>query len=86
MTLTGAQTKAFLTGTTDDAGTRWELVLKALLADPPTFEPAEIDETDDAAGAAEVFSAAKGAEIDRRPHRPGDRIDRGARPIPSWTP
>ena len=63
VTLTGAQTKAFLTGTTDDAGTRWELVLKALLADPPTFEPAEIDETDDAAAAAEVFSAAKGAEI-----------------------
>jgi hypothetical protein len=63
VTMTGAQTKAFLTGTTDDAGPRWEIVLKALLANPPTFEPAEIAETDDAAAAAAVFSAAEGAEI-----------------------
>ena len=35
VTLTGAQTKAFLAGTTDDAGTRWEIVLTALLSDPP---------------------------------------------------
>ena len=66
MTLTGAQAKAFLAGTTDDAGARWEIVLKALLADPPSFEPAEIDETDDAAAPRSVFSAAKGAEVARR--------------------
>ena len=79
LTLTGAQTKAFLMGTTDDGGTRWEIVLKALLADPPSFEPAEIAESDDATSAAEVFSAAKGAEITDVPTDAGDRIDRGAR-------
>jgi hypothetical protein len=69
LTMSGAQTKAFLTGTTDDAGPRWEIVLKALLANPPEFQTGEIAESDDAAAAAEVFGAARGADISDVPTR-----------------
>jgi hypothetical protein len=60
ISMTGPQTKAFLAGATDDAGARWEIVLKALLADPPPLTAAD---SDDAEAAAEVFASVAGAEI-----------------------
>lgn len=67
LTLTGQQTKAFLAGSTDDAATRWEIVLTALLADPPPIEAADLEDTDDAEAAAGVFAAAEGAEVTQVP-------------------
>jgi hypothetical protein len=63
VTLTGPQVKAFLTGTTDDGPERWEIVLTALLADPPTLQADQLDETDDADAAAEIVTRATGAQV-----------------------
>ncbi|HEY6566960.1 MAG TPA: LCP family protein, partial [Actinomycetota bacterium] len=67
VTLTGKQVKAFLAGSTDDAATRWEFVLTALLEDPPALEEADIAETDDAQAASEVFAGAQGADVTQVP-------------------
>jgi hypothetical protein len=62
VTLTGAQVRAFLAGTTDDAGTRWELVSLALLAEPPTLEAGDVAEGD-AETASTVLVGARGAQV-----------------------
>jgi hypothetical protein len=63
ITLTGPQARAFLAGTTDDAATRWEIVLVSLLSDPPALEPSEILDTDHAEVASATFEAARGAQV-----------------------
>ncbi len=67
LTLSGRQTKAFLAGSTDDAATRWEIVLTALLSDPPALESTDLVETDDAQAAATVFAGAQGADMTQIP-------------------
>ncbi len=67
VTLTGQQAKAFLAGSTDDAATRWEIVLAALLADPPALEASDLVETDGAEVAATVFAGAAGADMAQMP-------------------
>jgi hypothetical protein len=62
VTLTGAQVRAFLAGTTDDAGARWELVSLALLADPPVLEAGDVAEGD-AEAASSVLAGARGAQV-----------------------
>jgi hypothetical protein len=67
VTLTGQEAKAFLVGSTDDAATRWEIVLTALLVDPPALEVTDLAETDDARIAAQVFAGAQGADMTQIP-------------------
>jgi polyisoprenyl-teichoic acid--peptidoglycan teichoic acid transferase len=67
VTLTGQQAKAFLAGSTDDAATRWEFVLTALLEDPPQLEETDLAETDDAEAAAQVFAGAQSADVTQVP-------------------
>lgn len=62
VTLSGAQVKAFLAGTTDDAGTRWELVSLAWLANPPNIDAADVAEGD-AEGASAILSGARDAQV-----------------------
>jgi hypothetical protein len=61
ITMTGAQARAFLAGSTDDAMVRWEILLTALLADPPELTSAA--DGDISEGAASAISRAEGAEF-----------------------
>jgi hypothetical protein len=63
MTMTGAQARAFLAGSTDDAMVRWEILLTALLADPPELVAAGDAEGEDTREATSVISRAEGAEV-----------------------
>jgi len=63
LTMTGEQATAFLAGSTDDAAVRWEILLGALLADPPEIASSGSVETDDARAANEMFAAGQGAEV-----------------------
>jgi polyisoprenyl-teichoic acid--peptidoglycan teichoic acid transferase len=67
ITLSGQDAKAFVAGSTDDAATRWEIVLAALASDPPTVDEADLVETDDAQSAAQVFAGAEGADLTQIP-------------------
>lgn len=62
VTMTGAQAKAFLAGATDDAGVRWEILLSAMLADPPALAGPGVD-TDDAEAVNALLADAQGAEV-----------------------
>lgn len=63
LTMTGAQAKAFLAGATDDAGVRWEILLKAMLADPMPLVTTAAVETDDAEAVNGLAEDARGAEV-----------------------
>jgi LytR cell envelope-related transcriptional attenuator/LytR_cpsA_psr family len=63
LTISGAQAKAFLEGATDDVAVRWEILLGALLADPPDLVTTPGVESDDAEAANETFIDARGAEV-----------------------
>jgi hypothetical protein len=60
ITMTGTQARSFLAGSTDDAMVRWEILLGALLADPPELAAADGDVTE---GATSAISRAEGAEV-----------------------
>lgn len=62
ITMSGAQVKAFLAGSTADSGARWEIVLGALLAEPPEL-PDGSTQTDDADAVRTIWSDAAGAEL-----------------------
>lgn len=61
--MSGSQVKAFLGGATDDFGVRWEIVLGAMLADPPQLVTNGSAQTDDAEAVNAIVSAADGAEV-----------------------
>jgi hypothetical protein len=63
ITMSGAQTRAFLAGATDDAGVRWEILLSAILdgSSPPEVS-AEV-EADDVEAVNATLAAAGGAEV-----------------------
>lgn len=61
--MSGGQVKAFLAGATDDFGVRWEIVLGAMLADPPQLVTNGSAQTDDAEAVNAIVSAADGAEV-----------------------
>lgn len=63
ITMSGAQVKAFLADATADSGVRWEIVLGAMLADPPELVTSGSAQTDDAEAASTVVSAARGADV-----------------------
>ena len=63
LTMTGAQAKSFLAGSTDDAGVRWEILLGAMLADPPSLVGTGSVETDDADAVNALLADARGAEV-----------------------
>ena len=63
VTMTGSQAKSFLAGATDDAGVRWEILLTAMLADPPPLARTSVTETDDAEAVNAVMTEARGAEV-----------------------
>jgi len=63
ITMTGAQARSFLAGSTDDAMVRWEILLVALLADPPELVAAGDSDGDDIHEATSVISRAEGAEV-----------------------
>ena len=62
LTMSGAQARAFLAGATDDAGVRWEILLGAMLADPPSLVASETVQTDDADAVDSLLADASGAE------------------------
>ena len=63
VTLSGAQAKAFLAGATDDAGVRWEILLRAILDGPsPPVVTAEV-ETDDVEAVNVILADAQGADV-----------------------
>jgi len=63
ITMSGAQTRAFLAGATDDAGVRWEILLGAILdASSPPVVPAEV-EADDVEAVNATLADAEGAEV-----------------------
>jgi hypothetical protein len=62
VTMSGAQVKAFLAGATDDAGVRWEILLGALLADPPPLVSTGEAEIDDVDAVNATLADAAGAE------------------------
>jgi hypothetical protein len=61
--MTGSQAKAFLAGATDDLGVRWEILLDAMLADPPPLVTTESVETDDGEAVNATLTDARGAEV-----------------------
>ncbi|MEZ0235383.1 MAG: LCP family protein [Actinomycetota bacterium] len=63
ITMSGAQTRAFLAGATDDAGVRWEILLSAILdgSSPPEVS-AEV-EADDVEAVNATLADAEGAEV-----------------------
>ncbi len=63
VTMSGAQTRAFLAGATDDAGVRWEILLSAILdgSSPPEVS-AEV-EADDVEAVNATLADAEGAEV-----------------------
>lgn len=65
--MTGVQVAAFLGAENQNTFTRWEVVLAGLLASPPKLEPADLTETDDAAGVQATLDGAKGGRIETLP-------------------
>lgn len=63
ITMTGAQVKSFLAGSTDDAEVRWEIFLTAWLADPPELVAQVDSEVDDAEAVNAALGRARGAEV-----------------------
>ncbi len=63
VSLSGAQARAFLAGATDDAAVRWEILLGAVLARPPSLPATGSIETDDARAVTEMLADARGAEV-----------------------
>ncbi|MGZ8631181.1 MAG: LCP family protein [Actinomycetota bacterium] len=63
VSLSGAQARAFLAGATDDVGVRWEILLGAMLARPPSLPATGSIETDDADAVTETLADARGAEV-----------------------
>jgi hypothetical protein len=63
LTMTGSQAKAFLSGATDDAGVRWEILLAAMLAEPVPLVTSPSVETDDGEAVNATLTAARGAEV-----------------------
>jgi hypothetical protein len=63
ITMSGAQTRAFLAGATDDAGVRWEILLSAILdgSNPP--EVSAEAEADDVEAVNATLADAEGAEV-----------------------
>lgn len=61
--MSGGQVKAFLAGATADSGVRWEIVLGAMLADPPELVTSGSAQTDDAEAVNTIVAAARGAEV-----------------------
>jgi hypothetical protein len=61
--LSGAQARTFLTGGTDDAAVRWEILLSAMLAHPPSLPANGSIETDDAEAVTRTLADARGAEV-----------------------
>jgi LytR cell envelope-related transcriptional attenuator len=63
ITMTGAQVKSFLAGSTDDAEVRWEILLTALLTEPPPLVAAADSELDDVDSVDAALARARGAEV-----------------------
>ena len=64
ITMSGRQVKAFLAGATDDSGVRWEIVLGAMLDDPPSaLVTNERADTDAAEAVNATMTGARGAEV-----------------------
>lgn len=66
VTVSGAQMRGLLTSGTDEL-LRWEVVLTALLASPPTFGEADLLEVDDLATAQDLLDAARDADLESFP-------------------
>jgi hypothetical protein len=62
ITMTGAQAKSFIAGSTDDAGVRWDILLGALLDDPAALASGDV-ETDDADAVNDMLADARGADV-----------------------
>ena len=63
ITMSGAQTRAFLAGATDDAGVRWEILLSAILDGSSAPEVTAEVETDDVEAVNATLADAEGAEV-----------------------
>lgn len=62
VTMNGEQVRAFLKGATGDARVRWEIVLGAMLADPPELVATDTVETDDGDAVNAIVLGARNAE------------------------
>ena len=60
VTLSGAQAKAFLAGATDDAGVRWEILLRAIIDGPSAPAVTAEVETDDVEAVNAMLADARG--------------------------
>ncbi len=67
VTMTGAQVAEFLGAEGQNTYTRWEIVLTAFLATPPTIEASDLTETDDLAGVQATFDGAEGGRLETLP-------------------
>jgi hypothetical protein len=67
VTMTGAQAAGFLGAEGQNTYTRWEIVLTALLATPPTLDASDLTETDDLAGVQATLDGAEGGRLETLP-------------------
>jgi hypothetical protein len=65
--LDGTQLQVFLALPGVNGFTRWEIVLTALLADPPELRAGDLVETDDLDGVQRVLDRARGARLETMP-------------------
>jgi hypothetical protein len=63
VTLTGAQVKAYLAVRGPNELTRWEVVMTAILANPPGVARGDLLETDNATAVSSLLTSAKGAQV-----------------------